>query len=75
MQQAPFRVLVGANMPAILVEMGYLTNAAQEAQLLGGEFQARIANALTEAIARFFAAATTPPPQAAIPSPGVGVSR
>lgn len=74
-QQAPFRVLVGANMPAILVEMGYLTNAAQEAQLLGGEFQARIANALTEAIARFFAVATTPPPQAAIPSPGVGVSR
>jgi N-acetylmuramoyl-L-alanine amidase len=75
LQQAPFRVLVGANMPAILVEMGYLTNAAQEAQLLGGEFQARIANALTEAIARFFAAPTTPPPQAAIPAPGVGASR
>ena len=32
-QQAPFRVLVGANMPAVLVEMGYLTNATQEAQL------------------------------------------
>ena len=54
-QQAPFRVLVGANMPAVLVEMGYLTNATQEAQLLGGEFQARIANAVTEAVSRFFA--------------------
>ena len=27
-QQAPFRVLVGANMPAVLVEMGFITNPA-----------------------------------------------
>ena len=33
LQQAPFRVLVGANMPAVLVEMGFLTNAEQEQQL------------------------------------------
>ena len=32
-QQAPFRVLVGANMPAALVEIGYLSNAEQETQL------------------------------------------
>ena len=32
-QQAPFRVLVGANMPAALVEIGYLSNADQETQL------------------------------------------
>lgn len=74
-QQAPFRVLVGANMPAVLVEMGYLTNAAQEAQLLGGEFQARIANALTEAVARFFAGAATPSPQAAVAQPPAGATR
>ena len=35
-QQAPFRVLVGANMPAALVEIGYLSNAEQEAQLTAG---------------------------------------
>ena len=29
-QQAPFRVLVGANMPAALVEIGYLSNPEQE---------------------------------------------
>ena len=73
-QQAPFRVLVGANMPAVLVEMGYLTNATQEAQLLGGEFQARIANAVTEAVSRFFAGIPTSPPQAAV-QPPAGAAR
>ena len=58
-QQAPFRVLVGANMPAVLVELGYLTNAEQEAALGSGPFQARLAQAITEAVARFF---TAPPP-------------
>ncbi len=73
-QQAPFRVLVGANMPAVLVEMGYLTNATQEAQLLSGEFQARIANAVTEAVSRFFAGIPTSPPQAAV-QPPAGAAR
>ena len=54
-QQAPFRVLVGANMPAVLVEMGYLTNATQEVQLANPDFQARVVAALTEAIRKFFA--------------------
>ena len=38
-QQAPFRVLVGANMPAVLVEMGFITNAEQEKQLASEAFQ------------------------------------
>ena len=29
-QQAPLRVLIGANMPAALIEMAYLTNPEQE---------------------------------------------
>ena len=52
-QQGPFRVLVGANMPAVLVELGYLSNAAQEQQLRSGEFAARAAQALLSAIVRF----------------------
>jgi N-acetylmuramoyl-L-alanine amidase len=52
-QQAPFRVLVGANMAAVLVEVGFLTNAGQEKQLQSPEFQTRIAQALFEAIVRF----------------------
>ncbi|MBK5299234.1 MAG: N-acetylmuramoyl-L-alanine amidase [Vicinamibacteria bacterium] len=66
-QQAPFRVLVGANMPAVLVELGYLTNAEQESALAAGPFQTRLARAITEAVARFFAA---PPATPAVATSG-----
>jgi N-acetylmuramoyl-L-alanine amidase len=52
-QQAPLRVLVGANMPAVLVEMGFLTNAAQEKQLTSDEFQNHVVQALVAGISRF----------------------
>jgi N-acetylmuramoyl-L-alanine amidase len=53
MQQAPLRVLVGANMPAVLIEMGFITNPAQEKQLQSDEFQNLIVQALVESITRF----------------------
>ena len=52
-QQAPFRVLVGANMPAVLVEMGFITNAGQEKQLRSDEFQESLVQGLVESITRF----------------------
>lgn len=52
-QQAPFRVLVGANMPATLVEIGYLSNPEQEQQLASAAYQERVAEALYDAIVRF----------------------
>jgi N-acetylmuramoyl-L-alanine amidase len=52
-QQAPFRVLVGANMPAVLVEMGFLTNPDQEKQLRSDDFQNTVVQALVESITRF----------------------
>jgi N-acetylmuramoyl-L-alanine amidase len=52
-QQAPFRVLVGANMPAVLVEMGFITNAPQEKQLQSEEFQNHLVQGLVEAVSRF----------------------
>lgn len=52
-QQAPFRVLVGANMPAALVEIGYLSNAEQETQLASGGYQDRVAQALMDALIKF----------------------
>ncbi|HXG90522.1 MAG TPA: N-acetylmuramoyl-L-alanine amidase [Vicinamibacterales bacterium] len=52
-QQAPFRVLVGANMPAVLVEIGYLSNAEQEQALGTGTYQDQVTQALFEAITQF----------------------
>lgn len=52
-QQAPFRVLVGANTPAALVEIGYLSNAEQETQLVSAGYQDQIAQALLDALIKF----------------------
>ena len=52
-QQAPFRVLVGANMPAVLVEMGFISNPTQERQLAAAAFQNEVVDALIAAVLRF----------------------
>jgi N-acetylmuramoyl-L-alanine amidase len=48
--QLPLRVLVGANMPAVLVEMGFLTNT-QDEQALGGDLQGTLVEALVAMVA------------------------
>ncbi|HET7694547.1 MAG TPA: N-acetylmuramoyl-L-alanine amidase [Vicinamibacterales bacterium] len=53
LQQAPFRVLVGANMPAVLVEMGFLTNAQDEQRLAGDGQQNALVQALLDGILRY----------------------
>jgi N-acetylmuramoyl-L-alanine amidase len=50
---APLRVLESANMPAVLIEMGYLTNPDQEKQLGGAEFQNTFVQAVIDAVLRF----------------------
>ena len=52
-QRAGMRVLTGANMPAALVEMAYLTNPEQAGKARTDEFRNSVADALYEAIARF----------------------
>jgi N-acetylmuramoyl-L-alanine amidase len=52
-QQAPFRVLVGANMPAVLVEMGFISNAQEEQALAADARQNAIVQSLVDAIVRF----------------------
>jgi N-acetylmuramoyl-L-alanine amidase len=52
-QQAAMRVLSGANMPAALVEMAYLTNPEDESRARGDQFREGIAQALFDAIVQF----------------------
>jgi N-acetylmuramoyl-L-alanine amidase len=53
LQQAPFRVLVGANMPAVLVEMGFISNALQEEQLASLAFQDRVVQGLLQSVVTY----------------------
>ncbi len=53
-KQAPFRVLVGATMPAVLVEVAFISNAEEEKRLKSPEFQQTVADAVARAVARFF---------------------
>ena len=75
-KQAPFRVLVGAAMPAVLVEVAFISNADEEKRLRDPDFQQALADAVARAVARFFsrrlpaAIRTTPAPApAAAPAP------
>jgi N-acetylmuramoyl-L-alanine amidase len=61
LQQAPMRVLSGANMPAALVEMAYLSNADQEQRLQSADFQTGLVQAMYDAIVRFRGFLEAPP--------------
>ncbi len=52
-KQAPFRVLVGAAMPAVLVEVGFISNAQEEKGLSSGKDQGRMAVSIAEGVAGF----------------------
>jgi N-acetylmuramoyl-L-alanine amidase len=52
-ERAPLRVLESANMPAVLVEMGFLTNPDQEKKLAGNEFQAAFVQAVYDSVLKF----------------------
>ena len=51
--RASLRVLASANMPAVMVEMGYLSNAEQETKMAGTEFQNLLVQAVFDAVVKF----------------------
>ncbi len=53
LKRAPFVVLIGASMPSVLAEIGFLTNPADEAILRTEEHRQKIAEALYKGIASY----------------------
>jgi len=49
-KQAPFYVLIGAQMPAILVETGFLTNAVERKRLVSKAYQEEVAQGICDGI-------------------------
>src|SRR3954454_17953168 len=52
-KQAPFKVLVGATMPAALVEVAFITNPDEESKIKSDAFQKTVVDALTPAVERY----------------------
>ncbi|HJZ13107.1 MAG TPA: N-acetylmuramoyl-L-alanine amidase, partial [Acidobacteriota bacterium] len=52
-KQAPFRVLMGAMMPAVLIEVGFINNPAEERLMKSADYQTKIATAIYRSIQRF----------------------
>lgn len=49
-KQAPFRVLMGATMPAVLIEAGFLSNPEEEKKLKSGLYREDIARAVYRSV-------------------------
>jgi len=52
-RQAPFRVLMGATMPAILVESGFISNPDEESRLKDDAYKDKVAHAIAQAVSEF----------------------
>jgi N-acetylmuramoyl-L-alanine amidase len=52
-KQAPFYVLIGAQMPAILVETGFITNPTEKKRLLSKAYMESLADGIVSGINRY----------------------
>ena len=53
-KMGPFYVLVGAHMPAVLVECGFLSNRDEAQRLTGAAYQNLLAGAISTAVVHYF---------------------
>jgi N-acetylmuramoyl-L-alanine amidase len=52
-KQAPFKVLMESSMPAVLVEIGFLTSPTEAKQIMDPETQDKIVDAIADAILKY----------------------
>jgi len=54
-REGPFWVLVGAQMPAVLVEVGFISHPSEAKRLVNRKYQNKMARGLADGIERYFA--------------------
>ena len=54
-REAPFWVLVGAQMPAVLLEVGYISHPDESARIADEKYQRWMVDGLLEGVSRYFA--------------------
>lgn len=54
-REAPFWVLVGAQMPAVLLEVGYISHPEESARIADPKYQRWLVEGLIEGVGRYFA--------------------
>ncbi|MGD0498945.1 MAG: N-acetylmuramoyl-L-alanine amidase [Bryobacteraceae bacterium] len=73
---APFVVLIGAHMPSVLAEIGFLSNPREEALLKTPDYRQKLADAIFHGVSRYadslshFQAEQTPAAKSLTPTPG-----
>ena len=53
-REGPFWVLVGAQMPAVLVEVGFISNTVEAKRLVNTKYQQRLSIGIADGIERYF---------------------
>ena len=53
-REGPFWVLVGAQMPAVLIEVGFITNPSEGRRLGSKRYQRRLAKGIADGVVRYF---------------------
>ena len=53
-REAPFWVLVGATMPSVLVEVGYITHPDESEKMFSSEYQKLLVQGMSDGIERYF---------------------
>lgn len=53
-REGPFWVLVGAQMPSVLVEVGFITHPTEASRLVSSTYQKKLAQGMADGIERYF---------------------